>query len=302
MKRKIVFAIAVLFSIGIGAYFLLFPRQSASNYVPEPVDRVTMECVEESVPLKWSYCVNRAEDGDDSRILYYLHARNGNATWWNDSSYHTGELYSQWRSTGSKPPVVVAVSFGPVWLLTENEPQDRSGLYHFFVDQVISKVEKRLGIAPAERMVAGISMGGFNSLILATKAKDVFTKAASICPPLPTGSHHDGIGYILKQYVSGEGSFRRKTMLWGFSRKFFPTEELWLKNDPLTLSENFDPEGAPEIYLTCGKTDDWGCMTGSEDFAGNIAGSGGEIQWVPRPGGHCDVDYQSWAEFLVEDE
>ncbi|MEO0975303.1 MAG: esterase, partial [Pseudomonadota bacterium] len=84
------------------------------------------------------------------------------------------------------------------------------------------------------------------------------------------------------------------------SKRFYPTRETWLANDPLTLSRSFAPSTGPALYLTCGRRDDWGCFVGNERLANNVANVGGEIVWVPREGGHCDIDYASLAAFLQQ--
>ncbi|MEL7486549.1 MAG: alpha/beta hydrolase-fold protein [Pseudomonadota bacterium] len=271
-------------------------------YVPEPVSGVDMTCFEETSPVAWSFCLNIDAGSDNDDILFYLHARNGNATWWNDRTYHTGALYEAWRATGQSPPIVASVSFGKIWVLADGEADAGRRLYDLFINTVIPAVETKArdhGKAlSGDRMIAGISMGGFNTLIVAMKAKDVFTKAAAICSPLPTVSHHDGLRRVIGAARRSDTSLKRAALLWKFSTDYFPKREYWRENDPLALSRSFTPEGAPAIYLTCGKRDDWGCFDGSEQFAANVKRAGGDIIWAPREGGHCDIDYPSLAGFL----
>jgi pimeloyl-ACP methyl ester carboxylesterase len=257
-----------------------------------------MECFEETQPVSWSFCISRVPASTNTDLIYYLHARNGNATWWNDRDYHTGRLYDRWEAQGKDPPIVASVSFGKLWMLSDYDPQITGGLFRVMIDTVLPTVEAAVGTRPARRMAAGISMGGFNALLLALKSDGLFSKVAAVCPPVPTVSHHDGIWRVLKARRETRTSHKRALMLWLFARRFYPTREIWEANDPLTLSRTFIARTGPALYLTCGRADDWGCLAGSERLAANIAQAGGDITWVPREGGHCDIDYASLAAFL----
>ena len=299
LRRKLVAAIG--FALVAATWIGLSLTRNGEAYEPTPIAEVEMKCFEEREPVAWSYCVNAVPSSANPDVLYYLHARNGNATWWNDRDYHTGELYKAWAEKGQDPPTVVAVSFGKLWMLSDHGAQGDDGLYGVFLNHVIPTVEARLGRDVGERMVAGISMGGFNTLLVALKSKGVFARAASVCSPVPTVSQHDGLRRVIAAARETDTSFRRATLLWLFGHRYYPSREVWAANDPLTLSRSFSPEGGPSIYLTCGKADDWGCFVGSERLAENVRRAGGLIEWVPREGGHCDIDYPSLAEFLQAD-
>jgi S-formylglutathione hydrolase FrmB len=230
--------------------------------------------------------------------LYYFHARNGNETWWNDKTYHTGKLYETWKKMGVDPPTVIAISFGKLWLLTENSSDPTGGLFNVLQETVIPTLERKVEGKTGKRMVAGISMGGLNTLMVSMKSEGFFEKAASICAPLAAVSPHDSLINIIRYYMESSTSLKRAYMLWKFSKQFYPTQEIWEQNDPIFLSKSFQPEESPELYVTCGAKDDWGCMKGSEIFVKNVEKAGGTIEWVPRPGGHCDIDYDSLARFL----
>ena len=298
LPRTLLFSVFLIIGVSIAAGAFLSGRPSVDDYVPDPVPGVVMECFQEAEPVPWSYCVNSVPGSDNPDVLYYLHARNGNETWWNDKDYHTGALYKRWRENGQAEPTVVAISFGKLWVLKEDAAEEGGGLYKVFTDAVVPKIEERLEEKTGQRMVAGISMGGYNALIVAMKSKGFFSKAASVCAPMPTVSHHDGVGRVIGAARSSKTSLKRALLLWRFSQQYYPTREKWLANDPLTLSASFDPDDAPALYVTCGKSDDWGCFDGTEKLVGNLEKAGGAVQWVPRDGGHCDIEYPSLAEFL----
>jgi len=287
-----VLLLLTLLSLSLGLF------STAQAYTPETLDDIDMHCAKVSEPLPWTYCINKQRGSKNTDVLYYLHARNGNETWWNDRHYHTGKLYQQWRDAGLAAPTVVSISLGKLWVLTETSQATNDGLYTQFIDNIIPTLEKKLAYPNGKRTLVGISMGGFNTLIVAMKSKHFFDKAAALCAPLYNGSHHDGLLLTAQKFFKSDTSLKRAVMLWGFSQRYYPQLKDWQNNDPLALSTSFDPKGAPEIYLSCGQTDDWGCMQGSQLLVDNIKHNNGVIQWVPRPGGHCDIDHRSLALFL----
>ncbi|NQZ12240.1 MAG: hypothetical protein HRT35_34240, partial [Algicola sp.] len=139
VKAVLLFACAVVCTTLILMWY--FPGVIATNissavdYKPDQVANIEMTCFKENAPVVWSYCVNRASGEPASNTLvYHFHGRRGNETWWNDKYFYSGELYSDWKKSGASPPVVVSVSFGPLWLLKEGELLDT------FVDVVMPKV------------------------------------------------------------------------------------------------------------------------------------------------------------------
>lgn len=55
------------------------------------------------------YCVYKAAAGTSKDILYHLPGRNLDEKIWNDNTYYTGLLQSEWQRDGALPPTVVTV-------------------------------------------------------------------------------------------------------------------------------------------------------------------------------------------------
>lgn len=278
---------------------LLFNSCVASDWVPVPIEGLSMKCFEEEKPIKWSFCINKVEGSKSSDLIYYFHGRNGAANWWNDKTYYTGKVHALWLQKGVETPTVASISFGKLWLLIERNDEDYGGLYRIFLDHVIKRVEREIKNPINHRIAIGESMGGVNTLMLAMKTKNIFNKAASLCPALPTVSPHASLKVIYEYVNRSSTSLKRALMMFWFSKKFYPTEEIWKNNDPLQLSKKINSTGTPSIYISCGEKDEWGCMDGSKLFVENIRQSGGEVHWYPRVGGHCDIDAESLADFLL---
>ena len=69
------------------------------------------------------YCVYRAREGTNGDVVYHLHGRNLDERIWNDDTYWTSMVQAEWQRTKSKPPTVVTLSYGPVWLLVPKGKQ-----------------------------------------------------------------------------------------------------------------------------------------------------------------------------------
>ncbi|MFZ4715375.1 MAG: alpha/beta hydrolase-fold protein [Bacteriovoracaceae bacterium] len=259
-----------------------------------------MKCFEEEKPIKWSFCINKVNSSKSTDLIYYFHGRNGAANWWNDKTYYTGKIHELWLKKGIEPPIVASISFGKLWLLVEREDEEHGGLYRVFLDYVMKRVEQEINNPIHHRSAMGESMGGVNTLMMAMKTKNVFNKAASLCAALPTVSPYASLKEIYDYVNRSSTSLKRALMMFWFSKKFYPTEEIWENNDPLQLSKKNTSAGSPSIYISCGEKDEWGCMEGSKLFVKNIGRTGGEIHWFSRPGGHCDIDTESLSNFLVE--
>lgn len=271
----------------------------AEEYKPTPIENVQMNCGKEvSLDTKWSYCISKTKDSDSKDVLYHFHGRNGNATWWNDKDYHTGKIHKEWIKNKKTPPVVISISFGKVWFLLKDG--DNSGLFEVFLNEVIHNVESKLGFSPQSRSVVGISMGGLNTFYLAMSNSSLFKKAAVLCAHVPFITHHEGFMNIIKYSFEHKISLKRSYMMYKMSQIFFPTKKIQLLNDSRNLLKSFDPEASPELYITCGRKDDWGCMKSSKMVTDSIKNQNGKVQWVPREGGHCDLDHEGISNFLIE--
>ncbi|HXH29853.1 MAG TPA: alpha/beta hydrolase-fold protein, partial [Bacteriovoracaceae bacterium] len=245
------------------------------------------------------FCLNTVAGSRNHDLLYHFHGRNEDATWWNDQNYYTGKLHAAWKEKGLDPPTVVTVSFGKLWPLTERSDQPGGGLHSIFLKFVMPRVEKEISGSIAKRFGVGESMGGLNVLMTGLKSDSPFTKVAALCAPLATVSPHANILDIYRYVSQSSTSIRRALMLLFFSRKFYPDEETWDRNDPVHVSETYRPLSGIHFYITCGAKDDWGCMKGSEKLVVNLKSSQTSVEWLPRPGGHCDIDAPSLAEFLI---
>lgn len=278
-------------------FSLIAPLSIASEWTPIPIRGITMKCFAEKFPVAWSFCVNKTKNSASKNLIYHFHGRNGDATWWNDQTYYTGKVHAAWLKKNEPSPIVASISFGKLWLLVDNS-SGTENLYRFFLDHAMKRIEQEIGGPIEERMAVGESMGGVNALILAMKSKGVFSKVATLCPVLPPVSPFAPISKLYDYIKRSSMSLKRALMTYWFSRKFYPTEDVWEANDPLHLSKSFTASGAPALYVSCGEKDEWGCLEGSQQLVANVKAAGGQVEWHQRPGGHCDIDQDTLANFL----
>ncbi|MEL6216719.1 MAG: alpha/beta hydrolase-fold protein, partial [Pseudomonadota bacterium] len=225
--------ITVAFAVGMSATWFSLPwlapvMSSPSDWTPTPISGVRTECFdEETAGRDWSYCVHRTATNDSTQLLVHLHGRRGNARWWNDQDYYTGELYAQWAKLEVPAPTVASVSFGPLWLLKSTEG------VAFFVGTVMPTIKRRLANPNPSVRVLGESMGGLNTLMLAVFAGEHFDRAAVLCAPISTTSPYD-LGESISAVRGSSMSWTRAFMLLSFGRYFFRDHEDWRANDPLS--------------------------------------------------------------------
>jgi S-formylglutathione hydrolase FrmB len=279
--------------------FFITTTLFAEEYKPTPIENVEMKCGKEiSLDIEWSYCISKTKGSDNQNILYHFHGRNGNATWWNDKEYHTGKIHKEWIINKKSPPVVISISFGKVWFLLKTG--EKSGLFDVFLNEVMYKVEEKLSFSPHGRSIIGISMGALNTFYLSMSNSSLFKKVAILCAHIPFITHEDGLIKVMKYSFEHKVSLKRTFMMYKMSQKFFPTKKIQQLNNPSGLLKKFNPELSPEFYITCGKKDDWGCMKSSEMVSNKIKMRNGKVNWVPRDGGHCDLDHKGIAKFLID--
>jgi fermentation-respiration switch protein FrsA (DUF1100 family) len=262
------------------------------NYTTTPISQLEMECFHSDEPLIFSYCINRIQGSKSKDIVYHFHGRKGNAKWWNDDTYYTGDLYRQWATTKTEAPIVVSISFGPLWLL------DKESLLKFFEEKLVPQIESKLNLQIEKRLVVGESMGGVNAILAWLNTKALFDGAASLCAPLPTISPYASFSEIMEYIQNSDSTWQRGTMMLFIGRYLFPSKESWNNNSPIDLASRQDFTSSGQLYLSCGKLDDWGCTAGSNKFINAAKSNGADIIWHPTDGGHCDIDTMSLAKFL----
>jgi pimeloyl-ACP methyl ester carboxylesterase len=244
------------------------------------------------------YCVHAATGGVNGDVVFHLHARNLEAEVWNDPTYFTAQLQAYWQNAGLLPPMVISLSYGPVWLLAPKGQAEHSGLLETIWPDV-QAIEARVG-PPKRRMLMGESMGGLNSLVLGLSQLQHFDKVAALCPAVYLDSPFAPLSQLRKGMVRTGADPLTVAGIWQVSRSYVANAEEWSRFSPLELIERAAVQKARlSLYLSAGLYDRYGLYEGTERLAQRAAQLGVSTEWHPLYGGHCAIDIASLGTFLV---
>lgn len=245
---------------------------------------------------KLSFTIYKAASGVNEDVVYHFHGRNLDDAIWNDDTYYTSMIQSYWQNSSTKPPTIVLVSYGSQWLLTPKTSKPESGLLEDFVSQ-IPLIESKIG-KPRNRILLGESMGGLNVLILGLTHPELFSKIASLCPGVYIDSPFSDFKTMKKALQRTGADPKIAFGIYKWAKTYVLNEEEYKAISPINLIMKAN-KNYPELYLSCGLYDKYGNFEGTEALA-NIAKSKGiKTHWHPLYGGHCAIDINSLADFLV---
>jgi hypothetical protein len=297
MKKKsflITFLSLILISYFAWAKLTAARGDQKVSYIPSQ-----KECFEGSGATPWRACIHKPIDGaTNGDVAYLFHGRNLDENIWNDDTFYTAMIQQHWQKNKITPPIVVTVSFGPVWLLSEKGRAEKSGLLEVFTKIVIPEVEAKTG-KPRDRILFGESMGGINALVTGLKTGRLFQKVAASCPAVYKLSPFASVGEI-QDFLGRTGADPK--IIFGviqMAKQFISDETEWKLFSPLQLIETADPKVSPEFYLSSGLYDAYGNYEGNEALSERARARGFKLAWRPQYGGHCATDIVSLAEFLA---
>lgn len=247
-----------------------------------------------SGPLR--FCVYRDPNGTNSDIIYHLPGRNLDERIWNDDTYYTALVQSEWQRTGALPPTVVTVSYGPTWLLVPRGRKGDSGLLEDFMAR-LPAIEATVG-KPRRRLLLGESMGGLNVLVAGLTFPAQFAKVAALCPGVYATSPFASVSSIRAAMERTGANPKMAFGIWLLARRYYADDAEWRRASPLALIERTGPDH-PILYLSNGLYDSYGNYEGTERLAQRAIRRGIQTQWHPLYGGHCATDIASLSAFLA---
>lgn len=273
---------------------------------------IRKNCQKFEEPLMGGACVHVQEGSNNPDVLYHLHGMGGDEETWSQPNFYTQQIRDYWKSKGQDLPIVVSVSFGPVWLLIDKNTSSYSGLLPTFKSTVLPTLEKSFGGVKGRRLLLGESMGGINSLQLLLRS-DLFDKVAAVCAPVTSISPHwaqEKIDETVKNSTAWKvykdkkpsavlGQVQKLLML---SEEFFPSQKEWEANDLSLFIANNDISKVVPSYISAGFHDEYLAFEGNQHIAAALKAQGAEVEWHPAWGGHCSVDIGSISEFLSKRE
>jgi pimeloyl-ACP methyl ester carboxylesterase len=293
IKRRFIWGFAILFGLAVIA------NVSWSRFGKPIGDQVVhfepaIKQCDQIGALK--YCVYTASAGTSDDIIYHLHGRNLDENSWNDETYFTSMVQSQWQQRNVRPPRVVTISYGGTWLLARKGQRAASGLLEEFIAH-LDVIEHKVG-KPARRILLGESMGGLNVLIAGLSHPDRFAKVAALCPGVYSDSPFATF-VVMKDGIKRTGASPKSAVsIYLMARKYFANESEWDQASPLKLIAKSNAK-YPALYLSCGLYDHFGNFEGTQMLSNAAAAKGVNVEWHPIYGGHCASDAKSLARFLT---
>lgn len=254
--------------------------------------------------MSYNWCVDIADkNADGTTLVYFLHGAGGNENVWSQSPAYR-RVTELWAKTGRPTPVVISVSFGPLWLLTDVVRGKAAPMRAAFTHEVLPAIEAKYGLRNVKRLLIGESMGGFNASQLFAKNGEMFKKVALVCPALPTigpfSSEAEVQAYIERHKPYIRGDWVRNIL--ALTKGEFPTLQDWQAHDPFQIVNGLSSK-SPSVFLSCTTTDEHGFFEGADLFAHQSQKRGVQTQWLPiNGGGHCaqtDASTTALADFLA---
>lgn len=222
--------------------------------------------------------------------LYLLHGYSDDETGWTqfgevqqiaDQSIHSGESTSM---------VVIMPDAGVSWYLDSYDGKTK--FEEFFIKELIPHIEANYRVRAKKefRAIAGLSMGGFGTLLYSTKYPEMFAAACPLSAAVWTDAEVENMpearwnGYMSDLYGKGlKGKDRLNAH--------------WKKNSILNLVESGDVEKLKKVrfYIDCG--DDDFLIKGNMALHAAMIDKGIPHEFRVRDGGHT---WEYWRTALPE--
>lgn len=237
-------------------------------------------------------CRFSPKDGpvDEDSVLYFLHYATGDER----SFARIGlarSFFARYRRRGKPAPRVVAVSFGEHWILSR-EPGKRQ----IVPLEPFLRTLTELAPAARRRYIWGMSMGGYNSAVLALSAPEQWRAAALSCPALHAESPFlDSIEPGLLKLPGATATAVQDGRVLFTTRMAGP--EVWDRENPVTLARH---AGTPAFLIQANAQDEFGFVPGARALAAALREGHASVDLRELPGGHCVINGAEVADFLID--
>lgn len=282
-KMKVLFA-ALLFQS-----FSFAPAQAN-------VPNLQVQCYSVSSTRNFGYCIHKMKDSTSTDVLYYLHGAGSSEYEWQ----YLGALSKIYAAWGANAPAVISVSYGATWMLAEKNGSGYSGLFEHFTENAMPWMEKQLGFTPTHRMLAGLSMGGFNASQLYLKKPGLFSRVAFLCPAMTSVSPYASSADIEAYVTRTNASWAYVNRALYLSQTYYPTSADWDKAAPVALASQVVTADSAPVFVSVGAQDQYGFQEGAKQFYDAIVAKGASAQWSLVDGGHCSFDVDAAVTFITK--
>jgi len=202
--------------------------------------------------------------------LYLLHGLGGNYTNWTSSS-KIADYSARSRI------IIVMPDGGSSWYA--NSVSDRSDKYEdYLCDDLQAYVQRKYSIDTLRQGIAGLSMGGYGSLVQGVRHPEKYIFAGSL----------SGSVNVPRDIEQREKNSATVPTVWNLRRIFGePSSPARSAYDLLTLSANADPDSLPYFYLAIGIQDPLPrFLVGHRDLVDLFSKRGIAYEYHETPGAH----------------
>ncbi len=203
-------------------------------------------------------------------VLYLLHGHDGSYRDWYDRT--DVERYVE-----DTPLIVVFPDADNSWYVDSDADGDMK-YERYMMQDLFGEIERRYAVDPKKRAIAGLSMGGYGSLLYALKYPGRFAFAGSFSGAFIFPRF---IEDTLKQPVS-------RNLATSLKRAFGPERSATrLTNDVYTIFNSAPADTLPFIYLAAGIQDGFRFfLPGHRYFADSLKTAGVRYEYHETPGKH----------------
>ena len=235
-------------------FFLLICQSFLIAQVPQGKVLEKQWLYSENLKDTVSYSMYLPPDYDSSNrhypIVYLLHGYTDDETAW--VQFGQVNRYADIAiAEGTISPMIIAMPDAKVsWYVNSFDGQ--VPYEDFFIQEFLSEVENKYRVRRSKefRALAGLSMGGYGSLLYALKHPDLFIATAPLSAAIYT--EEEVLGYEQERWDYVEGLMYGKGLV-GQAR----ITDHWKANNPLHLVRQTDVEKLKEVkyYFDCGDDD-----------------------------------------------
>jgi enterochelin esterase-like enzyme len=205
-------------------------------------------------------------------VLYALHGLFEGADFWQGRGLSA--VQHEATARGDLPElIVVAVDGGNSFFVN-----GAAGRYEDLVTRdIIEHVERTYRVRPGreERLLLGVSMGGYAALRIALRHPGAFAAVAA---------HSAMLLQAIPSPQDGAGRWHMSAFHRVFGDPINP--ELWRASDPLAWVEAADRARLPALYFDCGSEDRYSLHEGNRELHRRLQAAGIPHEFVLSPGDH----------------
>lgn len=275
--------------------FLLFILlRSISSYAQQGMIQESLKVKSKLMGKEVKYNIYLPADYDKTNrsypVLYLLHGYSDDETGWTQFG-QAQEIADKTINSGDAPAMIIVMPDAEVtWYMNT---YDNKGRYEdFFTDEFIPYIDAnyRTRAKKEFRAVAGLSMGGFGTLLYATKHPELFAAASALSAAVRTDEE--------MMAMPDERWESRYATIYGPNLKGKARlTDFYYKNSILKIMETASPEKLKTVryYIDCG--DDDALVKGNMVLHANLMDKGIPHEFRVRDGGHT---WAYWRTALPE--